>query len=182
MKTPLEEELEDQILQAKINYLNGYLEALAFMSSYSVIGMNFKLFLYPFYAGDIDRTIQHNSYELFGVYPDQWKTELIKTDQWEERLKEELYLNFERGIPIESMDRIPKRDYSKNDLTSLMKNRFHAPIDYFVEVLKKEFVNKETDVYELKVTSDAHYRIIGIDLVFEIGLTKVLVLQLMGND
>lgn len=178
----LNEELEDQILHTKINYLNGYLEALAFMSSYSIVGMNFKLFLYSFYAGDIERSIQQHAYELFGVHTDEWKIELVKTADWEERLKKELYLNFERGIPTNNSDISPKPDFTKNSLTHQLMNRFHAPVDYFIRLLKDEFVNRETDVYELKVKTGAHYRIVGIDLVFEIGDTKLLVLQLMGND
>lgn len=182
MGTLLKEELEDQILHTKINCLNGYLSALAMMSSYSIVGMNFKLFLYPFYAGDIERTIQHNSYELFGVHTDEWKIELVQANDWKTRLKEELYLNFKRSIPVDNTERISKPDYSRNDLTEQLRDRFHTSIDYFVELLEDEFVTRQTEVFELKVKTDAHYRIVGIDLVFEISDTKLLVLQIMGND
>ncbi|WP_343632881.1 hypothetical protein [Fluviicola sp.] len=182
MGTLLKEELEDQILHTKINYLNGYLSALAMMSSYSIVGMDFKLYLYPFYAGDIERAIQYNSYELFGVHTNEWNIELVKTDHWKARLKEELYMNFKRSIPVDHTTRIPKPDYSQNDLTDQLRDRFYASINYFVELLEDEFVTSQTDVYEMKVKADAYYRIVGIDLIFEISDTKLVVLQIMGND
>jgi hypothetical protein len=180
MGTLLNEELEDQILHTKINYLNGYLDALAWMSCYSIIGMNFKLFLFHYYGGDLERTIQNNSYELFSVHSDDWEVELEKAADWEERLKKELYSNFERGLPYGHSNTLP--DYSGNILFKHLDERFQVPIDNFVSLLKDEFVNAETDVYELKVTSKSIYRIVGIDLVFEITPTRILVLQIGGSD
>ena len=62
----LNEELYDQILQTKLTYLNGYLNALEILNSTNGIFMNYKLFAYNFSAGDIAYAIQSNAYELFG--------------------------------------------------------------------------------------------------------------------
>lgn len=83
----LNEELKDQILNTKINYFNGYLASLALLNSYSIVGMKCKLYAFNFSAGDIEKCIQNNVYELFGVYPNDWNIEIEQINDWEKQTK-----------------------------------------------------------------------------------------------
>jgi len=38
------EEIENEVINSKVLYLNGYLEALAIFNSYACVGMQYKLF------------------------------------------------------------------------------------------------------------------------------------------
>jgi len=179
----LNEELENQILESKLTYLNGYLDALAMICSYSVVGMRFKLFRYNFYGGNIENAIQFNSFELFGVHENDWKTEIKLIKNWEYRLKEEFYSNIiKRRIPIEYSRQEDNFDIRENDLSTNLVQSIKNAINYFIDILKKEFSNETISVYELIVTNKRHYRIVGIDIIFEIDETKLILLQLLGSD
>ncbi|OQP60433.1 hypothetical protein A3860_33455 [Niastella vici] len=180
----LSEELKDQILNTKLNFLNGYLMALGFLNSYSVVGYRGKLFAFNFSAGNIEKCVQDNAYELFGVYPNDWNIEIRKNDDWETKLKSELNASLTRRIPHKGNELLTKQlDYSKNNLVDDLNYRVKFSNEYFVSILKSEFITDKTDVYELIVKDvGASYRIVGIDLIFEIESTKLLFLQLIGND
>jgi hypothetical protein len=179
----INEELKNQILNTKINYFNGYLEAVGRLNSYSIIGINCQLYVFSFSAGDIEKCIQNNAYELFGVYPNEWKIEIEKINDWESRLKSELNASLKRRIPTESDTSIAfKLDYSENDLVEDLNYRTKIVNEYFINMFKNEFITDSMDIYELKIKESTHYRIIGIDLIFEIEPTKVLFLQILGND
>ena len=50
-------------------------------------------------------------------------------------------------------------------------------------MFKDEFINDSVSVYEMKfVEKISFYRIVGIDLVYEIENEKVLFLQILGTD
>ncbi|AYN01542.1 hypothetical protein MQX03_14945 [Chryseobacterium aahli] len=170
----LNEELKDQILQTKLVYLNGYLASLAAINSFSVIGMNYKLFAYNFSDGNIEGAIQNNSYELFGVYPNDWDVELTEVKDWKERLEIELVKPVMQQPSILS----DKENETIRDLKSRIKNS----INDFITLLEKEFAEISTNIYESTVTKGGFYRIMGIDLVFEIEETKIIFLQILGND
>ena len=177
----LNEELKEQILQSKLTYLNGYLDALALVCSYSIIGMNFRLFNYKYYSGDIERAIRYNSTELFNVGQNEFDIELIETKNWEELLKNELYANLKRRIPFESPAFASQLDYKENNLVMDLNYSIRNSINYFIMMLKNEFINETVNVYELKVSRTFH-RIVGIDLIFEIEPTKMILLQIRGMD
>ncbi|WP_262149807.1 hypothetical protein [Chryseobacterium foetidum] len=179
----LEEELKDQILNTKVNYLNGYLAALGLLNSYSIIGVNCKLYIFNFSAGDIKKCIQNNAYQLFGVYPNDWVVEIEKINDWEIKLKNELNASTKRRIPIEADKLIANQlNYSENDLTRDLIYQTKYVNEYFVLMLKNEFVINDIDVYEVFVKNvGASYKIIGIDLIFEIEPTKILYLQITGT-
>lgn len=64
-----------------------------------------------------------------------------------------------------------------------LNNRIHNVGKYFITLLKSEFIKETTTVYELKVNSKTDmYRLIGIDLIFEIEPTKIVLLQVLGVD
>ncbi len=170
----LNEELNDQILQTKLTYLNGYLNALEMLNSTNGICMKYKLFVYNFSAGDIAYAIQSNAYELFGVYPNDWELEINKCTHWKEKLQSQLYFDRESQNPDTT---------SSNDLISNLNSRIKETISFFIHLIEKEFAKKANAIYELKITkSDALYRLIGIDLIFEIEDTKMIVLQIQGMD
>lgn len=175
----LHEELKDQIINTKVNYLNGYLTALGLLNSYSIIGVNCKLYAFNFSAGDIEKCIQNNAYELFGVYPNDWNIEIEKINDWENKLKNELNASTKRRIPSEAFNQL---DYRENDLVKDLNHRVRSVNEYFVRMFKTEFITDSTDVYELKVkNNNSLYRFIGIDLIFEIDATKILLLQTNGR-
>lgn len=169
----LNEELKDQILQTKLTYLNGYLNALELINSYSVIGMNYKLFAFNFSSGKIENAIQNNSYELFGVYPYDWKLEIVKCIDWKNKLEIELKSNLTRR----NTDNSTTNELVK-DLSFSIKNA----IDHFINYIDKEFAKNSSDIYEVKLTTSNFYRLTGIDLVFEIDDTKIVFLQIKGSD
>lgn len=174
----LNEELNDSFIQTKLNYLNGYLDALAYINSYPPVCMNYKLFQFNFSAGNIERAIQNNAYELFGVYPDEWELELIKEDHWIEKLKNELY----RQIPDDLVHSKNLHDSHKHDLIRRLVNGAREASDHFIHLLNDEFGKKSDCIYELKITKGDFYKLLGIDLVFEIEDTKIIFLQLNGSD
>ncbi|WP_300663997.1 hypothetical protein [Fluviicola sp.] len=176
------EEIELRKLQSKIAYLNGYLDALAIVSSYSIVGMQYRLFIYNREGGDCNQTIQRNAYDLFGVHPDEWHTELIPVNHWEERIKEEIFANFKRRIPHNPPEIAHEFHYEENDMVQDLFDKIRSAVHYFILCFKEEFDTGKMDVYELKVIHTSHYRIVGIDLVFETSSGQVLVLQLLGND
>ncbi|WP_296143490.1 hypothetical protein [uncultured Flavobacterium sp.] len=180
----LHDELKDQILNTKLNYLNGYLTALGLLNSYSIIGVNCKLYAFNFSAGDIEKCIQNNAYELFGVYPNDWDIEIEKIDDWENKLKNELNASTKRRIPTETNPSASNQlDYSENDLVKDLNHSIKRVNEYFISMLKTEFSTDSTDVHELKIkTKNSSYRLIGIDLIFEIDSNKILFLQTNGND
>ena len=169
----LNEELQDQILQTKLTYLNGYLNALELINSYSVIGMKYKLFAFNFSAGKIENAIQNNSYELFGVYPNDWNLEIVKCNDWKSKLENELKSSLVRKNTNNSID----NDFAK-DLCFNIK----FTIDHFVNYIDKEFAVNSSDIYEVNLIESGFYRLIGIDLVFEISDTKIIFLQINGSD
>ncbi|QYS86026.1 hypothetical protein JJC03_13505 [Flavobacterium oreochromis] len=173
-KFMLNEELKDQILQTKLVYLNGYLASLAAINCFSVIGMKYKMYSFNFSAGNIEKSIQNNSYELFGVYPNDWTIEVFKIENWKEKLKIELYKPF---IEIQS-------DSNSEEIQAIkdLKSRIKYSINEFIHLFENEFINKSVNVYETRITKGAFYRIMGIDLVFEIEETKIIFLQIMGVD
>lgn len=175
----LNEELKDQLLQTKINYLNGYLTALGLLNSYSIIGMECKLFAFSYSAGDMEKCIQNNAYELFGVYPDDWAIEILKIDDWENKLQNELNASLKRRIPNGD----GQFDYSENDLVNDLNRSIRAVNAYFIHMFKEEFITDTTAVYELKVLeSGSAYRIVGMDLIVELDDNRLLLLQLNGID
>lgn len=169
----LNEELKDQILQTKLTYLNGYLNALELISSYSVIGMKYKLFAFNFSAGKIESAIQNNSYELFGVYPNDWKLEIVKCNDWKNKLEVELKSNLTRR----NANNLTENELVK-DLSFSIKNS----IDQFVYYIDKEFAINSSDIYEVNLIESDFYRLTGIDLIFEIDDTKIVFLQIIGTD
>ncbi|MGB1295364.1 MAG: hypothetical protein ACPG6V_07765 [Flavobacteriales bacterium] len=86
----LSEELQNQQIQNKLTYLNGYLSALEWVNSYSVIGMNYKMFHYRYDGLYMEEAIQNNANELFGVRPNDWSFELLKCNEWKEKLGSEM--------------------------------------------------------------------------------------------
>ena len=169
----LNEELQDQILQTKLTYLNGYLNALELINSYSVIGMKYKLFAFNFSDGKIENAIQNNSYELFGVYSNDWKLEIVKCNNWKSKLENELKSNLTRRNTNNSID---------NDLAEDLCFSIKNSIDHFVNYIDKEFAINSSDIYEVNLIESDFYRLTGIDLVFEIGDTKIVFLQITGSD
>ncbi|RKR05340.1 hypothetical protein C8C83_4684 [Flavobacterium sp. 90] len=180
----LNEELKDQILNTKINYFNGYLASLALLNSYSIVGMKCKLYAFNFSAGDIEKCIQNNVYELFGVYPNDWNIEIEQINDWENRLKSELNASLKRRIPRESDKSIAQQlDYTENSLVKDLGLRTKLVNENFISMFKNEFITDSMCVYELKITEkSSSYRLIGIDLIFEIDSTKILFLQILGSD
>ncbi|GFD81174.1 hypothetical protein ABHQ57_06750 [Tenacibaculum sp. ZH5_bin.1] len=169
----LNEELKDQILQTKLTYLNAYLDALELINSYSVIGMSYKLFAFNFSAGNIHKAIQDNSYELFGVYPNDWEFKINECKNWKEKLESELKSNFNRR----NYNSLPESELVKD-----LKHSINSSIDYFINLLKNEFAENSYNIYELSLTKASFYRIVGIDLIFEIDNTKIIFLQIIGSD
>jgi hypothetical protein len=180
----LNEELKDQILNTKVNYINGYLASLALLNSYSIVGMKCKLYAFNFSAGDIEKCIQNNAYELFGVYPNDWNIEIEQINDWENRLKSELNASLKRRIPIESAKSTGQElDYTENSLVKDLELRTKLVNEYFISMFKNEFITDSMAVYELKIKEkSSSYRLIGIDLIFEIDATKILFLQILGKD
>lgn len=172
----LKEELKDQILQTKLTYLNGYLDALAFLNSNSTVGMRHKLFAYNFSAGEIIKAIQYNSYELFGVYPNDWDLQIEQIENWENTLETEFDTSFSR-----------KKSFNNRSIETQLADdiiqQYKLACKHFIDLIKTEFINEHTTVYELKVkTNGSFYRLVGLDLVFEIDDTKILLLQITGSD
>lgn len=64
------------------------------------------------------------------------------------------------------------------DLCFSIKNS----IDHFVNYIDKEFAINSSDIYEVNLIESDFYRLTGIDLVFEIGDTKIVFLQITGSD
>ena len=183
----LNEELKDQILNTKLTFLNGYLMALGLLNSYAVIGLNCKLFAFNFSAGDIEKSVQDNSYELFGVYPNSYQIEVRQIDNWENRLTLELNASIKKRISTETSEYAKLFDYSENDLVKNLSRQTKIVNDYFVKMLKDEFGLDTTNIYELLVKGKSNssycpYRLFGLDLIFEIGDTKIILLQICGND
>ncbi len=179
----LDEELKDEILSAKVNYLNGYLAALGLINSYFPIGMRCKIYTFNFSTGDIEKCIQNNAYELFGVYPNDYEVEIKKSNDWETKLKYELNASTKRRILLGSIDVINPSDYLENLLVQDLSRQVKFVNDYFVGMIKNEFCKNNIDIFEVTVTNVvSSYRIIGIDLIFEIEPTKILYLQILGND
>ncbi len=177
----LDEQLKDEILNIKLNYLNGYLHALSLINSYAPIGMRCKLFAFNFSAGDIEKCIQNNAYELFGVYPNEYEIEIKKSNDWETLLKNELNASTKRRIPRGSV--VNPSDYAENMLVEDLFRNIKLVNNLFSNMVKNEFVKDDTDVYEVIISNaGSSYRIIGIDLVFEIEPTKILYLQILGTD
>lgn len=169
----LNEELKDQILQTKLTYLNGYLNALELINSYSVVGMQYKLFAFNFSAGNIESAIQNNSYELFGVYPYDWKLKIVKCNDWKNKLETELKSSLTRRFTA---------DYTENELTKDLSFSIKNAIDHFINYMEKEFSGSALDIYELKLIENSFYRLTGIDIIFEIDETKIVFLQIKGSD
>lgn len=170
------EEIDDNILNTKLLYLNGYLAALEILNSYSIIGMQYKLFGYTLASdGDELTTIRYYSGELFGG--GNYNFKLKPTDDWESLIKNELELNFQRRIPGGDNGYL---DYSENELVKDLKHQYFSAFDTFTRMLRENLIDEFMPVYVLE--TDKPYRIIGLDLVFGISDTKIVVLQLMGND
>jgi hypothetical protein len=174
----MDESINDQILQVKLTYLNGYLAALGFVNSYSIIGMRYKLHLFKYIGGNIERAIQNNSYDLFGVYPNDWEIEIDKADNWSDSLENEFLANFKRRIPSPHS----QLDYAENDLVLSINSQIRAACRYFIHLLKNDIINDTTAVHELRVTKGSSYRFVGLDLIFEISDTNIIVLQMLGID
>lgn len=176
------EELKDQILNTKINYFNGYLAAVGLLNSYSIVGVNCNLYSFHFSAGDIEKCIQNNAFQLFGVYPNDWNIEIERSADWEKKLTQELNASTKRRIPIDTnLTTSNPSDYFENDLVKALDQSVRRVNEYFIRTFKTEFIPDATEVYELKVNHST-YRIIGIDLIFEIDSNRLLVLQVNGND
>lgn len=174
--------MEFRKLQSQITYLNGYLDALAIVSSYSIVGMEYHLFAYNKEDKDCNQTIQKNAFELFGVSLDEWQLELIPTSRWEEQIREEILANFKRRIPHNPPEIAHQFQYEENDLVKDLFDKIRFAVNNFIGHFKEVFDTDKMDVYELKVFNTGHYRIVGVDLIFEISSEQILVLQLQGND
>lgn len=179
----LNEELKDQILHTKLTFLNGYLMSMGLLNSYSIVGLRCKLFAFHFSNGDIEKCVQHNAYELFGVHSNEWQIEIVPAPDWEHKLKAELNASTWRRIPGEGAGITNKGDYRENDLTRDYVRSTQSVNEHFVRLLKNEFVDDATTVHELRVVQqNATYRLVGIDLIFEIAPGKILFLQVLGVD
>lgn len=169
----LSEDLKDELLQVKLTYLNGYLRALSFINSYSIIGMQYKLFVYHFSNGNMEHSIQSHSHQLFGVYPNTWKIEFSKIKNWEELLKKEFTVNFDRK----------NSDYEKGKMPEFICDDYRKVFEEFISLLKESIITDNAVCYEMNVKTNGElYRIVGLDLVFEIDDTKIMFLQLKGLD
>lgn len=176
------EALKDQPLHTQIHYLNGYLAALGLLNSYSIVGVDATLHAFSLSEGDMSQCIQHNAYELFGVYPNDWDIAFTKIDDWEIRLKNELNASIQRRIPVEA-GAADASAYQENALVKALHANIKHVNEYFISLLKTALITEATDVYVLSVdTKGATYRIVGIDLVFHIAPDTILVLQINGLD
>lgn len=170
----LVEELSAPLLNQKLAWLNGYLSALGLLNSSNPVGFQCKLFAFALPAGDpdliqpIQRCLNYHAHQLFNVYPDQADFEWQALPDWQEKLCAvwQTYLRLQAGA-------------NNQQIVDNLKlaNR------HFCQLLQQEFVKPETTVYELKVNLRGRfYRLLGIDLLFEIEDNQLLVLQVLGSD
>ena len=178
------EDLKLENFDYKLSYLNGYLAAISFLNSYSIIGIDCKLHAFEKKGLSIADCLQNNAYALFGVEPNDWSVTLEELPNWEENLKTELNASLNRrkaSLGIKKENNLPSENEHEaiKDLSKCIINVNNV----FVNLLKHAFVADSQMVYELKVKpTSGNYRIVGIDLVFEIANKNVLVLQVLGND
>lgn len=92
--------------------------------------------------------------------------------------------SLKRRIPRESDKSIAQQlDYTENSLVKDLGLRTKLVNENFISMFKNEFITDSMCVYELKITEkSSSYRLIGIDLIFEIDSTKILFLQILGSD
>ena len=154
----IEYEIENHALQTKILYLNGYLDALALVSSYDIVGMSYNIFAYNYSAGDILESLSHNSYELYGVYPNEYNFELVPIEDWTS-----LVLN---GMQTQGLNA-----------------QYLFALENFISMFKSHILNKSTNCFKIQIDTNGKFdRLVGFDLVFEIAETKLIVLQIYGSD
>ncbi len=166
------EEIQDSITEVKLTYLNGYLQALAFINSYSPIGMIYKLFSLNFSDTTLIKSIQNNSIQLFDKLPYHYDLKLEQVQDWKKLLMNELSANIDNRAPF----------VKRNELTYKLIDSITSSYEYFIESLEKEVLGNNYNAYLLNVNTESIYRIVGLDLVFETGNNKIIFLQLLGSD
>lgn len=163
----LDEDLQQHVLDWKLNWLNGYLQALACLISVNGLFFRCQLIKVDFVAGDAQRSLQHHAYDLFGQYPDDWAIDLIAIDDWQQSLIQfvQRHLQLNQG------------QHAKQWLT-----QSSAVLQFFCTQLKQLCLGENTEVFEMVVHERGFYRIIGLDLVFDLAGEQLLVLQILGAD
>ncbi len=174
------EEIEQNTINSTVLYLNGYLDALSLFNSYSVIGMNYKLFAIDLLAGDLVTSIDHQAYKLFGRSQGEYQFELESVLHWKSLIKEELMANLTRRIPKGNNEGL---DYSVNDLVKDLHYHYINAFDIFLSLLEDNLLYKASEAYVVKANGKRTFHsIVGVDLVFEIAPTQIIYLQLTGSD
>ncbi|HAS39338.1 MAG TPA: hypothetical protein DCS93_02620 [Microscillaceae bacterium] len=174
------EEIERETINSTVLYLNGYLDALSLFNSYSVIGMNYKLFAIDLLEGDLITSIDHQAYKLFDCPQGAYQFELESIVYWKSLIKEELMANLTRRILSGNNEGL---DYSVNDLVKDMHHHYINAFDIFLSLLDDNLLNKTSEAYVVKANGKRTFHsIVGVDLVFEISSTQMIYLQLTGSD